>query len=73
MSDAGRKPLGDKISESLTPDTTKSLGQQAKEAITDKFDTAAGTAQPNQEKSFLQQAADNLTGSDKKDNTENRP
>ena len=42
MSDAGRKGMGDKISEGVKPDSQKSTLEQGKEQITGAADKAAG-------------------------------
>jgi Heat shock protein 9/12 len=42
MSDTGRKGLGDKVSEGVTPDSQKSTLDQGKEAVTDTADKVAG-------------------------------
>jgi hypothetical protein len=42
MTDAGRKGLGDKASESMKPDSQKSTLEQGKEAVTDAGDKVAG-------------------------------
>lgn len=59
MSDAGRKPFTDKVSETVTPDSQKSTLEQAKETVTDKVDNFAGKNVPDSEKSFGQTVADN--------------
>jgi Heat shock protein 9/12 len=46
MSDPGRKGMGDKISEGVTPDSQKSTLQQGKEGVTDTADKVAGYASP---------------------------
>lgn len=58
MSDAGRKGFSDKLSEGAKPQSEKSYGEQAKEFVTDQYDKLAGKAQPNEEKSTTQRAAD---------------
>ena len=60
MSDAGRKPISTKVSESLTPDSQKSTFEVVKETVTDKVDKAAGAVQPEQEKSFAQSVSDGV-------------
>ena len=42
MTDAGRKDVGSKVQEGITPDSQKSTLDQAKEGVTDLGDKAAG-------------------------------
>ncbi|KAF3988665.1 hypothetical protein FT663_02099 [Candidozyma haemuli var. vulneris] len=58
MSDAGRKPFADKVSETVKPDSEKSYLEQGKEAVTDTIDSFAGKNVPDSEKSFGQSVAD---------------
>ncbi|KAK9462602.1 heat shock protein 9/12-domain-containing protein [Lipomyces oligophaga] len=63
MSDIGRKPLSDKVSEAVYPDSQKSATQNIKEGITDAYDKVARDVQPEEDKSTLQSAVDNVSGS----------
>ncbi|PSK41291.1 hypothetical protein C7M61_000972 [Candidozyma pseudohaemuli] len=58
MSDAGRKPFTDKVSETVKPDSEKSYLEKGKEAVTDKVDEFAGKNVPDSQKSFGQSVAD---------------
>jgi Heat shock protein 9/12 len=42
MTDAGRKGMGDKVSESVKPDSQKSVTEQAGEKVTSATDSVAG-------------------------------
>jgi Heat shock protein 9/12 len=42
MTDAGRKGMGDKLSESVKPDSQKSTFEKGQEAVTDAGDKVAG-------------------------------
>lgn len=65
MSDAGRKNLSDKVSESVKPDSQKSYLEKGKEYVTDTADSAARKATPDSGKSFGQQVQDAIkTGSE---------
>lgn len=67
MSDPGRKNVSDKISESLKPESEKTLNEQVSERVTDAFDKMAASAQPDSEKSVSQKAIDVFSGA--KDDT----
>ncbi|KAK9389034.1 heat shock protein 9/12-domain-containing protein [Lipomyces mesembrius] len=69
MSDTGRKPFSDKVSDTMTPDSQKSYAEQAKEQVTGAYDKVARDVQPGESKSTSQSAADTVTGksSDAKD------
>lgn len=58
MSDAGRKPFGDKVNEAITPESQKSTFEKGKEAITNKVDEFAAKGTPDNQKSFGQSVAD---------------
>lgn len=58
MSDTGRKPLTDKVSEAVKPDSEKTTFERAKEGVTDTVDSFASKATPNDQKSFTQNVAD---------------
>lgn len=60
MSDAGRKPISDKVSESLTPDSQKTTFEKVKQTVTGEVDKAAAAAQPEQDKSFVQSVSDSI-------------
>ncbi|KAF1962880.1 heat shock protein 9/12 [Byssothecium circinans] len=62
MSDVGRKDLGDKAQEKVTPDSQKSTLDKAKESITGAGDKAAGSAQPDSNKSATQKVSDSVSG-----------
>ncbi|CAN3501921.1 hypothetical protein DICA1_D19812 [Diutina catenulata] len=61
MSDSFRKPLGDKISEGLTPESQKSGFEKAKESVTDNLDKAANNLTPDSNKSGTQTLQDKLS------------
>ncbi|KAL1311328.1 hypothetical protein AAFC00_001505 [Neodothiora populina] len=61
MSDLGRKGFGDKVSDSITPDSQKSTLDQAKDTATGAYDKAAGAVQPEESKSTTQKAGDSLS------------
>ncbi|KAK9374593.1 heat shock protein 9/12-domain-containing protein [Lipomyces chichibuensis] len=69
MTDAGRKPVSDKVSETVSPDSQKSYAEQVKEQVTGVYDKVARDLQPEESKSTFQSAADTATGksSDAKD------
>lgn len=58
MSDNLRKPLSEKVSESLTPDSQKSGAEKVKENVTDNLDKAANVLTPDSSKSTSQKLAD---------------
>ncbi|KAI9670265.1 MAG: hypothetical protein M1831_006479 [Alyxoria varia] len=58
MSEPGRKNISDKFSESVTPDSSKSTAQKAKEGITDTGDKVAREGTTNESKSAPQKLAD---------------
>lgn len=60
MADAGRKDFSTKISEAVTPESSKSTFQKAKESVTDTVDSAASNLTPANQKSFGQTAADKI-------------
>ncbi|KAJ8100928.1 heat shock protein 9/12-domain-containing protein [Lipomyces tetrasporus] len=62
MSDAGRKNVSDKVSETVTPDSQKSYAEQMKEQVTGTYDRAARHLQPEESKSSSQSATDTVTG-----------
>ncbi|KAK8250546.1 heat shock protein 9/12-domain-containing protein [Phyllosticta capitalensis] len=62
MSDAGRKSVTDQVTEKVTPDSSKSTLDKAKETLTGTYDRAADAVQPNDSKSTSQQAADKVRG-----------
>lgn len=69
MSDVGRKDLSSKVEETVKPQSEKSYAEQAKEAVTDKYDQFARKAQPEDQKSYgqsigdaVQQGKDKATG-----------
>ncbi|KAK9384111.1 heat shock protein 9/12-domain-containing protein [Kockiozyma suomiensis] len=62
MSDAGRKPVSDKISETITPDSQKSYAEQIKESATGAYDKVARDIQPEESKSTFQSGVDSVTG-----------
>lgn len=59
MSDAGRKPFSDKVSEAIKPESEKGTFESAKETVTDKLDDFAGKNVPDNQKSAGQTLADN--------------
>ncbi|KAK3720820.1 hypothetical protein LTR37_003483 [Vermiconidia calcicola] len=58
MTDSGRKGMGDKASEKMTPDSSKSTLDKAKEGVTDMTDKAGRDAVPDDQKSTGQQISD---------------
>ncbi|KAL9632903.1 MAG: hypothetical protein Q9164_005015 [Protoblastenia rupestris] len=46
MSDLGRKDMGDKAQEKLTPESQKSMGDKVTEGATSAYDKAADAVQP---------------------------
>lgn len=65
MSDAGRKPFTDKVSEAITPESQKSTLEKGKEAVTNAVDGFAAKHTPDSQKSFGQTISDNAkAGSD---------
>lgn len=56
-----RKDLGDKVSDSVTPDSQKSTLDQAKDTATGAYDKAAGAVQPEDQKSTTQKATDTFS------------
>lgn len=65
MSDLGRKPVSDKISEAVKPDSEKSTLEKTKETVTGSVDKFAAHNVPDNQKSFSQTIADNVqTGHD---------
>ena len=67
MSDAGRKDFSTKAKEGITPDSSKSTIDKAKESVTDTMDRVAGEKQPDSQKSTSQSAFDK--GKREKDGT----
>jgi hypothetical protein len=63
MADNNRKPISTQVSEKMTPDSHKTMGEQIKESITGTFDRVKAAVTPNSEKSLSQQAADKARGS----------
>jgi len=58
MSDTGRKDLGTKAKEEITPDSSKSTQQKVKETATDTTDRVARGTKPDDQKSSTQAAFD---------------
>ena len=58
MSDAGRKDFSTKAKEAITPDSSKSTLDKAKENITDTTDKAASEFQSDSSKSTSQEVFD---------------
>ncbi|KAL6242716.1 hypothetical protein RBB50_010362 [Rhinocladiella similis] len=58
MSDTGRKPLSDRVGETITPDSQKTYADQAKETATGTLDNIAGMVQPGDSKSTSQKLSD---------------
>jgi hypothetical protein len=48
MSDSARKPLTDRVGETITPDSQKSYADKAKETTTGTADNIAGMVQPGE-------------------------
>lgn len=62
MSDDNRKHISTQIAERATPEEHKTLGERAKERITDAWDKVKAAVTPDSEKSLTQQAADKTRG-----------
>ena len=58
MSDIGRKDFSTKAKEQMTPDSSKSTLDKAKEGVTDTADRVMGETQPDSQKSTSQSAFD---------------
>ncbi|CCX31871.1 heat shock protein 9/12-domain-containing protein [Pyronema domesticum] len=58
MSDSLRKPFSDCVFEKMTPDSSKSTIDKAKENITTTADRAVGEMQPDSSKSSTQEGFD---------------
>jgi hypothetical protein len=58
MSDTGRKDWSTKAKEGITPDSSKSTLDKAKETVTDAADRVAGETQSDSSKSAGQSAFD---------------
>ncbi|KAI5821142.1 heat shock protein 9/12-domain-containing protein [Pyronema omphalodes] len=58
MSDSLRKPFSDRVEEKITPDSSKSTIDKAKENITTTADRAVGEMQPDSSKSSTQEGFD---------------
>jgi len=68
MSDLGRKDFGDKVHDSVKPDSQKSMTEQAGDKLSGAADSIGKTVQPEGQKSGTQKAGDTLGsgGSDTK-------
>jgi len=62
MSDMGRKDLGDKVHDSVKPDSQKGLAEQAGDKLSGATDSVSKTLQPEDSKSGTQKTADTVTG-----------
>ncbi|KAK9323592.1 heat shock protein 9/12-domain-containing protein [Lipomyces orientalis] len=62
MTDAGRKNVSDKVSDTVTPDSQKSYAEQMKEQVTGAYDKAARGLQPEESKSTSQSRIDTVIG-----------
>lgn len=60
MSDNLRKDLSSKVGEAVKPDSQKTTGEKVKETVTGQADKLAGKAQPDNNKSGIQQLADSF-------------
>ncbi|KAI5817074.1 heat shock protein 9/12-domain-containing protein [Pyronema omphalodes] len=58
MSDNLRKPFSDRAEEKMTPDSSKSTVDRAKESVTTTADKAVGEMQPDSTKSSTQEGFD---------------
>merc|ERR1711981_179600 len=58
MSDNARKPLTDRVGETITPDSQKSYADKAKETTTGTADNIAGMVRPGDNKSTSQKLSD---------------
>lgn len=58
MADAGRKDFSTKLSETITPESSKSTFEKVKESATDTYDKAAAAVTPDNQKSFGQTVSD---------------
>ena len=63
MSDSIRKPLSTQVTEKMTPDSHKTVGEKVKESVTGVTDRVKAAVTPETEKSVTQQAADKARGS----------
>jgi len=65
MSDFGRKPFGDQVTDKITPESQKPTTQKMGDTASGAYDRTAGAVQPESQKSATQGAADTLrSGSD---------
>ncbi|KAI9284534.1 heat shock protein 9/12-domain-containing protein [Umbelopsis sp. AD052] len=62
MADQGRKGFGQKMEESLTPQSQKTYAEQGKEALTDGYDKLQAEITPESQKSAHQSAYDSVKG-----------
>ncbi|KZV86580.1 hypothetical protein EXIGLDRAFT_680817 [Exidia glandulosa HHB12029] len=62
MTDHGRQSFTDKVSASVKPDSQKTTGEHMGDKFHGKMDNAAGSLQPQGEKSYTQKASDTVTG-----------
>jgi hypothetical protein len=62
MSDTGRKDITTQVSEKVTPQEHKTVGEKVKESVTGAMDRVKGAATPDSEKSVSQQTADKIRG-----------
>lgn len=67
MSDTGRKSMGDKVGETVKPDSQKSYAEQMKQSATGTYDKVARDMQPDESKSGTQKTADRMSST--KDDT----
>ncbi|KAI8576115.1 hypothetical protein K450DRAFT_258547 [Umbelopsis ramanniana AG] len=62
MADAGRKGFGQKMEETMTPQSQKTYAQQGKEALTNGYDKVQAGITPDSQKSAHQSAYDSVKG-----------
>ncbi|KAF8201559.1 heat shock protein 9/12-domain-containing protein [Pholiota molesta] len=60
MSDTGRQSFTDKASSAMKPDSQKGTFEQASDKIKGTMDSAAGSMQPNSQKSGSQKMGDSM-------------
>lgn len=58
MSDKGRKSFSKKMEEDTTPQEQKSMGERAKESVTNAYDKMASKMEPESDKSMSQKMHD---------------
>ena len=62
MSDPNRKDISTQVSEKMTPDHEKTMGERVKESVTGAADRVKAALTPESKKSVTQQATDKVRG-----------